>query len=276
VNTTTETIPALEARDVTVSIQAHGGRGRITPVRGASITVHRGEMVGLVGESGSGKTMFSRAVAGLLPPGLKPQVGGSYRVSGKELAGAGAERRRLALREDISYVFQDPNAHLNPTMRIGAQVREAIRGPGGSVLQHFEAVGLPATKEFASRYPHQLSGGMRQRVIIAIALAKQPSLIVADEPTTALDVTVQDQVLRLLRSLTTDTGVGILLVSHDLAAVAQFCSRIYVMYDGELVESGPTEDVLWRSQHEYTKRLTAAMRTLYNAPIRGARTGEQR
>lgn len=259
---------ALEVRDVTVSIRAHGGRDRISPVRGAALHVERGELVGLVGESGSGKTMLSRAVAGLLAPGLEPRITGSIRVLGTELADAGPEKRRKALRTDISYVFQDPTAHLNPTMRIGTQIREALRGTGRTERDYLDAVGLPATKEFAARYPHQLSGGMRQRVVIAMALAKEPALVIADEPTTALDVTVQDQVLTLLRTLASETNVGILLVSHDLAAVGEFCSRVNVMFDGEIVEHGSSEDVLWTPKHPYTQRLTQAMKDLYNAPLR--------
>lgn len=254
---------ALEVSDVDVSIHPFGGT-RIHPVRRASIDIRRGEVVGLVGESGSGKTMLSRGIAGLLAPGLQPRISGRIVVNGSDLSDAGEARRREALSTELSYVFQDPNAHLNPTMRIGRQVAEAIRPGGRTVAELLDAVGLPATEEFARLYPHQLSGGMKQRIIIACALAKRPALVIADEPTTALDVTIQDQVLRLLRSLADQELVGILLVSHDLAAIGQFCERVFVMFDGEIVESGPTEDVLWRPRHEYTRSLMAAMREIYD------------
>lgn len=259
-----ETVLAVSGLDV--SIQPFGGE-RVSTVRNADLTIRRGEVVGLVGESGSGKTMLTRAVAGLLAPGLQPEVRGSIRVLSTDLSDGDPLTRRKALRSDLSYVFQDPNAHLNPTMRIGEQVAEAIHDDSRTVTGLFESVGLPGTREFARLYPHQLSGGMKQRVIIACALAKNPGLIIADEPTTALDVTIQDQVLRLLQRLAREEDVGVLLVSHDLAAIGQFCSRIYVMYRGDLVEDGPTEDVLWRPAHEYTRSLMSAMRAIYDAPI---------
>ncbi|MFV0462066.1 MAG: ATP-binding cassette domain-containing protein [Nostocoides sp.] len=251
----------LQAEDVTVSIDP-SGRGRQVTVAGATIHVARGEVVGLVGESGSGKTMLSRAIAGLLMPGLRTDVSGSVRLLGRELLGASAKVRREALRTDMSYVFQDPHAHLNPTMRIEEQVAEAVVG-SRSVAELFESVGLPSDPAFLRSYPHQLSGGMKQRVIIAIALAKGPGLIIADEPTTALDVTIQEQVLSLVRRLAQDEHVGILLVSHDLAAIGTYCSRMYVMNDGHIVEGGSTQDILWQPQHPYTQRLMTSMRRLY-------------
>ncbi|QMU98551.1 ABC transporter ATP-binding protein [Microbacterium esteraromaticum] len=229
--------------------------------------LRRGEVVGLVGESGSGKTMLTRAVAGLLAPGLRPEVSGSVKLMSRELVGADTGARRQALRTDLSYVFQDPNAHLNPTMRVGEQIAEAIVDGTRSVFELLESVGLPGTSDFSRLYPHQLSGGMKQRVIIACALAKNPGLIIADEPTTALDVTIQDQVLRLLKRLAHEEDVAVLLVSHDLAAIGQVCSRMYVMYQGDLVENGATEDILWRPQHDYTRSLMRAMRAIYDAPI---------
>jgi peptide/nickel transport system ATP-binding protein len=270
------TAPILQVSGLDVSIKPFGGK-RIHPVRNVDMVIHRGEVVGLVGESGSGKTMLSLAVAGLLAPGLQPQVDGVIRVMDTDLGAAGPAARRRALRSDLSYVFQDPSAHLNPTMRIGAQVQEAIRDSGRTVHELFGSVGLPPTEAFARRYPHHLSGGMKQRVIIACALAKRPGLIIADEPTTALDVTIQDQVLRLLGGLAQQQDVGIMLVSHDLAAVGQVCSRIYVMYSGEIVEAGRTEDILWRPQHDYTRDLMHAMRKIYDAgPVATTRTAAAR
>ncbi|MFD5226757.1 ABC transporter ATP-binding protein [Microbacterium sp. NPDC058342] len=259
-----EIVLAVDSLDVSIN---PFGVGRVETVRDASLRLRRGEVVGLVGESGSGKTMLTRAVAGLLAPGLRPEVAGSVKVMGRELVGADAATRRRALRSDVSYVFQDPTAHLNPTMRIGEQIEEAIIDGARNVFELLESVGLPGTKDFSRLYPHQLSGGMKQRVIIACALAKNPGLIIADEPTTALDVTIQDQVLRLLKRLAHEENVAVLLVSHDLAAIGQFCSRMYVMYRGDLVEDGETEDILWRPQHEYTRSLMRAMRAIYDAPI---------
>ncbi|WP_245599656.1 ABC transporter ATP-binding protein [Nakamurella lactea] len=253
----------LTVEDLSVSIRPQDGE-RATVVRRARLEINRGEMVGLVGESGSGKTMLSRAIAGLLVPGLQAEVTGSIMLQGRDIATANAGQRRMGLRRDMSYVFQDPNAHLNPTMRIGAQVAEAIGDSGRTVEELFGSVGLPTAAEFARSYPHQLSGGMKQRVVIAIALAKGPALVIADEPTTALDVTIQAQVLSLLQRLAREEQVGILLVSHDLAVIGQVCSRISVMRSGDIVEAGAAEDVLWRPQHPYTQSLMAAMRHLYD------------
>ncbi|MEV4377858.1 ABC transporter ATP-binding protein [Streptosporangium sp. NPDC049644] len=250
--------PVVEVRGLRVTISPRGGRP-VVPVQDVDLRIGPGEVVGLVGESGSGKTMLARAVAGLLAPGLRPRVEGSIHVLGHELGSASPAERRATLRTDLSYVFQDPNAHLNPTMRIGDQVAEVAGPHGNRVEELFRSVGLPTTAEFARRYPHQLSGGMKQRVVIACALAKDPGVIIADEPTTALDVTIQAQVLRLLRELATTREVGILLVSHDLAAISQFCDSVAVMYSGRIVEDGPTAAILRTPRHPYTKALMGAL-----------------
>jgi oligopeptide/dipeptide ABC transporter ATP-binding protein len=250
--------PVVEVQSLRVTISPHTGHP-VVPVEDVDLRIRRGEVVGLVGESGSGKTMLARAVAGLLAPGLRPTVEGHIHVLDRELGSASASERRATLRDDLSYVFQDPNAHLNPTMRIGDQVAEVAGRHGNRVEDLFRSVGLPTTEEFARRFPHQLSGGMKQRVVIACALAKDPGVIIADEPTTALDVTIQAQVLRLLRELATTRDVGILLVSHDLAAVGQFCDSVAVMYSGRIVEVGPTGDILRTPRHPYTKALLGAL-----------------
>ncbi|MCF6474336.1 ABC transporter ATP-binding protein [Nonomuraea sp. MG754425] len=252
-------VPAVvEVEGLRVTISPRGGRP-VAPVQDVDLRIRRGEVVGLVGESGSGKTMLARAVAGLLAPGLRPRVEGRIHVLDRELGSASAAERRATLRTDLSYVFQDPNAHLNPTTRIGDQVAEVAVPNGNRVEDLFRSVGLPTTEEFARRYPHQLSGGMKQRVVIACALAKDPGVIIADEPTTALDVTIQAQVLRLLRDLATTREVGILLVSHDLAAIGQFCDSVAVMYAGRIVEEGPTSAILRTPRHPYTKALMGAL-----------------
>lgn len=235
-----------------------GGR---TLVRKVSFEVSDGERVGLIGESGSGKSLTALAVLGLLPDGLTAT--GSVRLLGDELLGA-SERVLSRLRGDrMSMVFQEPMTALNPLMRAGRQVAESIklhnrisrsaaRAKAGELL---EAVHLPG---IARAYPHQLSGGQRQRVMLAIALANDPELLICDEPTTALDVTVQAQVLKLIVDGVARREAGLLFITHDLAVVAQVCERLLVMRDGRIVEQGTTRDVLLTPQHEYTRSLLAA------------------
>lgn len=260
--------PTLLAHDVTLTI-APSGRDPMEIFTGVDLEVAPGEVVGLVGESGSGKTMFARSVAGLLPDHLGATVSGSVRINERDVVAATSQDRRRVLRHDVSYIFQDPMAHLNPTMRIGRQVEEAA-APGEDVAELFRSVGLPGTTAFARRYPHTLSGGMRQRVLIACALAKRPSLLIADEPTTALDVTVQAQVIDLLHGLTRDRGVGVLLITHDLAVVSQNCDRIYVMYAGRIMEESDARTLLTAPAHPYTEALMAAVHDI-NLPDKQVR-----
>ena len=249
---------------------AYGGQ---PAVHGLTLTVAPGEIVALVGESGSGKSTVALATMGLLPGSAT--IEGAVTVAGQELGGfAPRDLDRLRGRT-VSMIFQEPLTALNPAMRIGAQVAEAIRlharvSRGEAAVRAAEVlarVGLPTEVAPPSRYPHELSGGQRQRVAIAIAIAAGPSLLIADEPTTALDVTTQAHVLTLLRRLVAEDGMGLLLVSHDLAVVADMADRIFVMKDGELVEQGASGSLLASPREAYTRTLVASAR---HAPTRSA------
>jgi peptide/nickel transport system ATP-binding protein len=266
----------------------------VRPVNDVSVRIGRGESVGLVGESGSGKTMMALALIGLLPPGAR--VSGVARLGADEVKDVeeGKKKKDVAARgraladgtslvglserewrgvrgREIAMVFQEPMTALNPVMRIGAQIEEAIRahvealGAGEVRCRMLEALQRAAVPEPASRaeqFPHQLSGGLRQRAMIAMALACGPRLLIADEPTTALDVTVQKQILDLLDRLRRELKLGLLFITHDLGVVAQVADRVAVMYAGRVVEEGPTQEVLQAPRHPYTQGLLAASPTL--------------
>jgi peptide/nickel transport system ATP-binding protein len=236
--------------------------GLVKAVDGVSFHLDAGEIVGLVGESGSGKTVTGFSIIGLVdPPGRI--VGGSVKLEGRELVGLPhAELRKLRGRR-IAMVFQDPSATLNPVLTIETQMRlalEAHERVGAAAARDRAAdllarVGIPDARRRLETYPHQLSGGMRQRVAIAIALLNRPSLIVCDEPTTALDVSIQAQILAQMKALAADFGTALIWISHDLATVSALASRILVMYAGRIVEEGPTGEVLRRPAHPYTQGL---------------------
>jgi peptide/nickel transport system ATP-binding protein len=237
-----------------------------TLLRGVSLALEPGERVGLIGESGSGKSLTVLSVMGLLPEGAT--LAGSIRFQGQELIGL-AERDWAKLRGDrISMIFQEPMTALNPVMRVGKQVAEVLQLHRGlsrasarrEAVALLERVGFDRPSEQARAFPHQLSGGQRQRVMIAMAIACRPSLVLADEPTTALDVTVQAQVLELLVALVEEEGSSLLLVSHDLAVVAGVTERVAVMYGGRVVEEGPTTALIAAPQHPYTRALLATSR----------------
>jgi oligopeptide/dipeptide ABC transporter ATP-binding protein len=254
----TETL--LEVRDLQVEFQL--ARGTLRAVDGASFSVGRGEALGLVGESGSGKTMALRSLVGLLPRAAR-LAGGEVLFEGADLATMAPDRLREIRGREISMVFQEPMTALNPVMRVGEQIAEGplVRlGVGRRrarqvALELMETVGIPEARRRADAYPHELSGGMRQRVMIAIALSSGPKLILCDEPTTALDVTIQDQILKLLQHLREELGVGLVFVSHDLAVIAQTCQHVAVMYAGQVVESGPIATVFREPRHPYTLSL---------------------
>ena len=238
--------------------------GRHHLLHDLSFTIDRGERVGLIGESGSGKSLTSLALLGLLPEDAR--VDGSVRLAGvgPDLASA-TERQWSRVRgREVAMVFQEPMTALNPTMRIGDQVGEAISGPGDRravrtrVVELLDQVGLPDPADAARAYPHQLSGGQRQRVVVAIALANDPALLVCDEPTTALDVTVQARVLDLIVRGVAARDAAMLFITHDLAVVATVCERVLVMYGGRIVEAGPVQEVFRRPRHRYTQGLLAA------------------
>ncbi len=252
------TEPMLEVRDLRVQIDLD--RTSVTPVDRVSFMVGRGECLGLVGESGSGKSLTLRALLGLLPPRAR-------QVKGEQLLrrnGGLAPYDPQAVRgHGIAMVFQEPMSALNPLMRVGSLIAEARRedrrggraGTRAFVVDLLREVGIGAPEQRMRAYPHQLSGGLRQRVMIAMALASEPQVLLCDEPTTALDVTIQDQILRLLERIRTERGLSIVYVTHDLAVVGQICDRIAVMYAGRIVETGPTDQVLVEPAHPYTYGL---------------------
>jgi peptide/nickel transport system ATP-binding protein len=252
----------LEVNDLRVTLQT--SRGRAHALREVSFAMERGDTVGLIGESGCGKSITALALMGLLPDGAG--VGGSIRFDGQELTTLGeAEMCRLRGAR-IGMVFQEPMTALNPLHTIGRQIAEPLRLHRGlsaaaaraEALRLLQRVQLPQAEKRLDAYPHQMSGGQRQRVVIAIALACGPDLLIADEPTTALDVTIQREVLDLIAELVAEDGMGLLLISHDLGVMAETVQQLMVMYGGTVVESGPTADVFARLAHPYTRGLFAA------------------
>ena len=260
----TEAGPLLRVRDLSVSFDTPGGE--IRAVRGISFDVDRGETVALVGESGSGKSVTALSLVQLLPYPLARHPSGSIRFQGEELLGAGERRMRHVRGNRIAMIFQEPMTSLNPLHTIEKQVNEVLfvhkglsrRAARARTLELLDLVGLPEARQRLQAYPHQLSGGQRQRVMIAMALANEPDLLIADEPTTALDVTIQAQILALLRDLRSRFGMALLLITHDLHIVRKMADRVCVMTQGESVEAGPTAEVFARPQHAYTRRLLAA------------------
>jgi len=256
----------LEVTDLRVRFRA--GRREVHAVDGVSYRVGSGETVALVGESGSGKTVGCRAIIGLLP--RTAAVTGSARLNGAELIGLRDEQLRRHRGTDIAMVFQDPARSLNPTMRIGPQIAEAIRAhepvsraeAGHRAVELLRQVHIPLPQRRAEEYPHQLSGGMRQRVMIAIALACRPQLLIADEATTALDVTTQAQIMELLLELQEQLGMALLLITHDLGLAASYAGEVIVMYAGRIVEQAPAGQLLANGGHvrmPYTKALLEAV-----------------
>ena len=245
-------------------VRLNTARGPAEALRGVDFTLARGATLGLIGESGCGKSMTAMALMGLLPTGA--EVSGSIRLNGQELVGA-SEAAMCALRGNrIGMVFQEPMTALNPLHTIGDQVAEPLRlhrGMGraearAEALRLLDRVRLPQAAHRLDAYPHQLSGGQRQRVTIAMALACGPDLLIADEPTTALDVTIQGEILDLIHELVADSGMALLMISHDLGVMARMVTRLLVMYGGSVVESGPTAEVFAHLAHPYTRGLFAA------------------
>jgi oligopeptide/dipeptide ABC transporter ATP-binding protein len=253
-----DTILAVDDLHVRIPLS----RGTVRAVDGASFSVRRGEALGLVGESGCGKTMTLRAILGLLP---RPAHISSGRVlfDGEDLTTAKPSRLRNLRGKGIAMIFQEPMTALNPVMRVGDQIAEAPLAHLGysrarskqRALDLMRLVGIPDPARRSGAYPHELSGGMRQRVMIAIALSCEPKLILCDEPTTALDVTIQDQILKLLLELRSEFGMSVVFVTHDLAVVAQTCQSLAVMYAGQVVETGTVHDVFHQPRHPYTLGL---------------------
>jgi oligopeptide/dipeptide ABC transporter ATP-binding protein len=243
------------------------GSKHLTAVDDVSFEIRAGEVFGLVGESGCGKTVTCRSLIGLFG-GAKPEATtGSIRFNGRELLGPSDLDWHSVRGTEIAMIFQDPMTSLNPTMRIGAQIAEGLREHRGlgvrearaATIELLASVGVTAPERRLADYPHSFSGGMRQRVLIAIALACRPHLLIADEPTTALDVTVQDQILKLILKLRDETSMGVLLVTHDLGVIAQTCDRVAVMYAGKIVETASTRQLFARPSHPYTRALLNAL-----------------
>jgi peptide/nickel transport system ATP-binding protein len=254
--------PLLQVRDLRVTLRT--ARGPADAVRGVGFALRRGETLGLVGESGCGKSVTALALMGLLPETAR--VAGSVRFAGRELVGLPDDALCVIRGDRIAMVFQEPMTSLNPLHPVGRQVAEPLRLHRGldagaaraEVLRLLERVGLPGAARRLDAYPHQLSGGQRQRVTIAMALACGPDLLVADEPTTALDVTVQGQILDLIADLVAERGMALILISHDLGVIAENVERMMVMYGGTVVEHGPTREVFGRRMHPYTQGLFSA------------------
>jgi len=258
----THAAPLLEVTDLRVRLNT--ARGPAEALRGVSFQLQRGETAGLIGESGCGKSLTALALMGLLPEGA--HVGGSIRFDGQELVGARDEVMCTLRGARIGMVFQEPMTALNPLHTVGDQVAEPLRQHRGlsrsaaraEALRLLDRVQMPQAAQRLAAYPHQLSGGQRQRVMIAAALACGPDLLLADEPTTALDASIQRDILALLGTLVADTGMALLLISHDLGVMAQTVQRVMVMYGGTVVDSGPTARVFSRLAHPYTRGLYAA------------------
>ena len=256
--------PILEVRDLRTSFHTREGEGRA--VDGVSFHLDRGETLGLVGESGCGKSVTALSILGLVaPPGRIG--GGQILLSGRDLLTLPEKDMRQVRGDEVAMVFQEPMSSLNPVLTCGRQIEEAVRlHQGGSrqeakarAIEMMHLVGIPAPEQRVDDYPHQLSGGMRQRVMIAIALSCSPDVLIADEPTTALDVTIQAQILELLEKLQAEFHMAILLITHDLGVVAEVADRVAVMYAGQIVETATTKDLFASPRHPYTRGLLCSI-----------------
>jgi peptide/nickel transport system ATP-binding protein len=259
--------PVLEIAGLSIALPGGGDRARA--VDDVSLSVAAGEIVCVVGESGSGKSVTAFSVMGLLAKVLKP-VAGSIRLEGEDLLTASPQRLRALRGDRMAMIFQEPMTALNPVLTIGDQIEEVLRihtdlGPAerrAQVLAMLESMRLPEPERMHASYPHQISGGQRQRVMIAAALILDPALLIADEPTTALDVTTQAQILRLIKDMQSRRGTGVLFITHDFGVVAEIADRVVVMEKGKVVEQGPAIDILTRPQHPYTQMLIGAVPSL--------------
>jgi oligopeptide/dipeptide ABC transporter, ATP-binding protein, C-terminal domain len=255
----------LDVRDLRVSFNVYGGE--VQAVRGVSFQVREGEAVAIVGESGSGKSVTAQAIMRLIatPPGRYKS--GSVIFEGRDLLTISEKEMQQVRGNKIGMIFQDPMTSLNPTMTVGNQIMEGLirhqrlrkSAAKARAIELLEMVGIPDPKTRMKQYPHEMSGGMRQRVVIAIALACNPALLIADEPTTALDVTIQAQILQLMKELQQKTNSSIILITHDLGIVVDLCDRVIVMYAGQIVETGTKWEIFRNPQHPYTKGLLKSL-----------------
>jgi len=257
----------LEVRGLTVVFPTHDGDVRA--VSDLSYTLHRGETLGIVGESGSGKSVSSLALMGLLNRD-RTEINGEAMFGGRDLLSLSPERMREIRGKDLAMIFQDPFACLHPMYRVGDQIAEAVTAHASvskskaldRAVELLDAVGIPKARDRARDYPHQFSGGMRQRAMIAMALVNNPSVLIADEPTTALDVTVQAQILELIERVKREFNIGVILITHDLGVVSETADTVLVMYAGRPMEMGPARDVFAAPQHPYTWGLLQSMPTI--------------
>jgi oligopeptide/dipeptide ABC transporter ATP-binding protein len=245
------TAPALEVRDLSV---AYGGGVRA--VRGVSLSVNPGEVLGIMGESGCGKSTLAAAMMNLLPQGARV-TGGTVRLGGQDVRALPPEAQRGLRGRDVAMVFQDPMTAFNPVLTIGAQLADYTGAGAGAMREMLARVGIPDPARCLARYPHELSGGMRQRVAIGAALLVKPSVLIADEPTTALDVTMEAQIIHLLRGLKQEFDGAVVIVTHHLGVIAELADRVAVMYAGEVVEEGPVDAIFHDARHPYTRALLA-------------------
>lgn len=248
-------------------LRVRSGGTTVEPVKGIDLVLHAGEAVGLVGESGSGKSLTSSSITQMNDPRIFTTEADRYEVLGRSLGDMTSKDLRDLRRRDVRMIFQDPMSSLNPVMKIGTQIREAIpkeyrkgrKEDARAILALLERVRIEDPGGVVRKYPHELSGGMRQRIVIAMAISAKPKIVIADEPTTALDVHTQAAVLELLEELVAEEGASLLFVSHDLSVVAQLTSRVVVMRFGEVVEEGPTMEILSRPSHPYTMGLVKSI-----------------
>jgi oligopeptide/dipeptide ABC transporter ATP-binding protein len=271
--------PTVEVSDL--QVRFHLEQGIVRAVDGVSFRLFEGRTLGVVGESGSGKSVTSLALMRLLDPGLC-EVSGSVQLEGRELLALPEREMRAVRGRDMAMIFQDPMTSLNPFLRVGVQLTEALhihervsrREARQRAIHMLARVGIADAAQRFTLYPHQLSGGMRQRVMIAMALLCRPRVLIADEPTTALDVTIQAQILELLRELSRELGTAVLFITHDLGVVASLCDDVAIMYAGRIVETGSVEAVLGRPAHPYTRALLASVPLLDDvrplSPVPGA------
>jgi oligopeptide transport system ATP-binding protein len=255
----------LQVKDVEISFNTYGGE--VQAVRSVSFDLRRGETLAIVGESGSGKSVTAKSIMRLLPEANSIIKGGEAVFEGQNLLSLSEKQMQGIRGSKIAMVFQDPMTSLDPTMRVGRQITESLKkhlGMSGSranerAVELLEMVGIPNAEDRVRQYPHQFSGGMRQRVVIAIALACNPQILIADEPTTALDVTIQAQILELLRDLQERIGTSVILITHDLGVVAQTAHRVAVMYAGKVVETGTVREIFYNPQMPYTWGLLSSI-----------------
>ena len=260
-----ENVNILEMKNVVYSFHTYGGE--VKAVRDVSFEVRKGEILGIVGESGCGKSVTAQCIMRLNPEPPGFFEGGKILFDGNNVLEMGKKELRKLRGQDIGFVFQDPMTSLNPTMRVGAQIEEVFLGRTDvtkqevkeKALEIMKLVGISDVEKRYRQYPHELSGGMKQRVMIAIALVSRPGLVICDEPTTSLDVTIEAQILDLLLELRDKLGMSIIMITHDLGVIARMCDRVIVMYGGKIVEKGTVQEIFYDTAHPYTKGLIGSI-----------------